>query len=129
MRRIPLRRLFYLPNADRAWIPEGRLENYCLNAEHHQGRHKARMFQDYLGIGIDDADYLSDELLRKVRDHRVESVAWNQRAPHWKEWGLEFTVHIPVDGRNGTTHPVITGWYWDNTMAPRLTTARPKGKK
>lgn len=34
-----------LPNAERAVVDVRKLRNYCLNAEHPRGQHKARVFK------------------------------------------------------------------------------------
>lgn len=39
-----------LPNGAKAVIPEGKLEDYCLNPFHPDGKHKAKVFGKALGI-------------------------------------------------------------------------------
>ena len=34
-----------LPNGAKATIPEGKLEDYCLNPFHPDGKHKAKVFK------------------------------------------------------------------------------------
>jgi hypothetical protein len=40
-----------LPNAEKAFIDNKKLLDYCLNPLHEEGKHKARVFQSALGIG------------------------------------------------------------------------------
>lgn len=40
-----------LPSGDQAVIDDDKLIGYCLNPEHPEGRHKARVFQSVLGRG------------------------------------------------------------------------------
>jgi hypothetical protein len=46
-----------LPNGSRADIGT-KLEDYCLNASHRQGQHKARVFHTALGITLANAEIL-----------------------------------------------------------------------
>ncbi len=46
-----------LPNAERASVDMRKLRNYCLNAEHPRGQHKARVFKSAVGWTADQADY------------------------------------------------------------------------
>ena len=39
-----------LPNGIKAIIPVGKLEDYCLNTLHPDGKHKAKVFGKALGI-------------------------------------------------------------------------------
>jgi hypothetical protein len=38
--------------------------DYSLNAEHKEGKHKARVFAAALGLAIDDAEWLREKLLK-----------------------------------------------------------------
>ena len=75
------------------------------------------MFASALGIGQDDWTYLRDQILAGVQISPVTAV--RPRAPY----GIEYEVRIDVDGRNGETHRVITGWLVAEGGAPRLLTA------
>ena len=52
-----------LPNAERAFVDIAKLRDYSLNAEHKEGKHKARVFAAALGLGFDDAEWLREKLL------------------------------------------------------------------
>ncbi len=52
-----------LPNADRAFVDVVKLRDYSLNTEHKEGKHKARVFADALGLKSDDAAWLRQKLL------------------------------------------------------------------
>ena len=39
-----------LPNPSRAFVDASKLRDYCLNAQHPRGRHKARVFASALGL-------------------------------------------------------------------------------
>ena len=58
-----------IPNADSAVIDIRKLRDYCLNPSHDEGKHKARLFATILGVGIDDAEELRENLLEVVKTH------------------------------------------------------------
>lgn len=39
-----------VPNADRAFVDDAKLLDYCLDPQHLRGRNKARLFDELLGI-------------------------------------------------------------------------------
>jgi hypothetical protein len=52
-----------LPNGAQAVIDIEKLRDYCLSAQHPEGRHKARVFLSALEMTSSDADKLRDILL------------------------------------------------------------------
>ena len=52
-----------LPNAERAFVDVAKLRDYSLNAEHKEGKHKARVFAVASGLGANDAEWLREKLL------------------------------------------------------------------
>jgi len=48
-----------LPNGDRAIVDIAKLTDYCLNPQHEDGKHKARVFASALGLGREDAEWNS----------------------------------------------------------------------
>jgi hypothetical protein len=52
-----------LPNGARAVVDIEKLRDYCLSAQHPEGRHKARVFLSALGMTNSDADKLREILL------------------------------------------------------------------
>jgi hypothetical protein len=55
----------FLPNLEHAAITVEKLRDYALNMEHVEGRHKASVFKEVLGIERRHADVLA-ELLRST---------------------------------------------------------------
>ncbi|MGC1308670.1 MAG: DUF6883 domain-containing protein [Phormidesmis sp.] len=45
-----------LPNGHHAYIGD-KLERYCLNTRHSQGKHKAALFCNRLGITLEETDH------------------------------------------------------------------------
>ena len=52
-----------LPNGARAVVDIEKLRDYCLSAQHPEGRHKARVFLSALGMTSSDAGKLREILL------------------------------------------------------------------
>ena len=61
-----------LPHPERVIVPIDKLLDYCLNPEHPDGKHKARVFRSALNLGIEDAETLRTVLLDVV--HREIST-------------------------------------------------------
>jgi hypothetical protein len=47
-----------LPNAENAIVDIAKIRDYCLNPDHPEGKHKARVFLNKLGVTKSDADHL-----------------------------------------------------------------------
>jgi hypothetical protein len=107
----------FLPRAELAVAPEDKLRDYSLNADHRTGRHKARVFASVLGIGAGDWTFLRDQILDRVAECPVTAI--RPKPPY----GVEYEVRIEIDGLNGVTHPVVTGWLVSDEGPPRLITA------
>lgn len=107
----------FLPRAADAEIPEDKLRDYALDPEHPTGRHKARVFASTLGIGQADWPFLRDQILERVASSPVTAI--RPKPPY----GDEYEVRIQIEGCNGETHPVITGWLVAEGGSPRFLTA------
>ncbi len=71
-----------LPSAHKAIVEIAKLRDYCLSAEHPEGRHKARVFQSALGLTDRDAEELRAALFAAARANEVivaERDAYGQR--------------------------------------------------
>ncbi len=56
-----------IPNSEQAFIDIRKLTDYCLNQEHLEGRHKARVFKSALNIDLDNVEKLQVALLEAVQ--------------------------------------------------------------
>jgi hypothetical protein len=110
-----------LPRARVAYGVESKLRAYSLNTEHEIGAHKARVFRRMLGIGLDDVEYLVDQLLVGIGDAPISDVRDN--APY----GVLCEVVVSVQGIGaaaGSAASVTTSWeYRSPEDAPRLVSA------
>ncbi len=61
-----------LPNFQKAVIPESKLSGYCLNLEHKDGKHKARVFRAALGLTAENSDELRNALLQGLINYEAE---------------------------------------------------------
>lgn len=65
-----------LPNGEKAVVDIVKPRDHCLNLDHPEGRHKARVFRTALGMGRDDAHALRAALLAAAGDDEaIESGA------------------------------------------------------
>ena len=60
-----------LPNPSRAVVDIAKLTEYCLNPEHEDGKHKAKVFSAALGLSRNDAEWLRNRLLDMAREEAV----------------------------------------------------------
>ena len=99
-----------LPDGGQAVVPEGKIEAYCLSADHPEGRHKARVFASALGLTRADAPYLKRRLLEAAREAEAEP------------FGTLYRVRFMLEFR-GRTALIRSGWIVGSDGVPRLTTA------
>jgi hypothetical protein len=110
-----------LPRANEAYGIEAKVTAYCLNLDHEIGGPKAQGFLRILGIGLEDADYLADELRTGLRVARISDVRDNT------PFGILCEVRVPVRGlreRSDRIVAVTTSWELRHADdRPRLVTA------
>jgi len=63
-----------IPNAKNAVVDIRKLRDYCLNLEHDDGKHKARLFSSILGMTADNAEELRQILLEVVKVQEAQLV-------------------------------------------------------
>ena len=91
-----------LPNAERAFVDVRKLRNYCLNAEHPRGQHKARVFKSALGWTIDQAEDVRRRLLEAVLREDASFLGAD-------DYGQRYALDFPVQG-TGTVTTVRSLW-------------------
>lgn len=55
-----------LPNAENAVVDIAKLRDYCLNPNHPEGKHKARVFLEKLGLERNDAELLRQSIFEAI---------------------------------------------------------------
>jgi hypothetical protein len=73
-----------LPNIDAAVLDVRKLSDYCLDATHPRGRHKARVFRQTLGIGHDDAGWLMNAILAALSDAEAVELERDTYGARWR---------------------------------------------
>jgi hypothetical protein len=91
-----------LPHCENAIIDLAKLRDYCLNTDHPRGRHKARVFREALGLSIDNAEWLRQNLLEGIQIHPAEQQDTDGFGSRWR-------VDLPLT-RQGKSVVVRTGW-------------------
>ena len=84
-----------LPNGERAIIDIRKLRDYCLNAAHPRGQHKARVFRSQLGLGQEHADWLRERLREVAKTEDAQAGAMDA-------FGQRFVIDFEVAGPLGT---------------------------
>ena len=108
-----------LPNADRAYIPPGKLAGYLLDLDHPAGGPKAVFFHAH-GYDAANVEDLRDELLGIAA---TEPVVERRETP----FGTSLAVVGSLDTPRGTTVTVRTVWFLDvGDLRPRFVTAYPE---
>lgn len=80
-----------LPGGERAIIGDEKLIGYCLNPQHPEGRHKARVFKSLLGIGPEQADVLKVALRQAAAEESAELAGIT---PYGNLYTVDFVMHV-----------------------------------
>ncbi len=107
-----------IPNAENAVIDIRKLRDYCLNPEHDDGKHKARLFSSILGMKPDNAEELRQILVEVIQTHEAQL---GRRDGFGQRYTLDFTIQW--QNRSATLR---SGWIIEHdSEIPRLTTCYP----
>ena len=107
-----------IPNAKNAVVDIRKLRDYCLNPEHDDGKHKARLFSSILGMTPDNAEELRQILLEVLQTHEAQL---GRRDGFGQRYTLDFTIEW--QNRSATLR---SGWIIEHdSEIPRLTTCYP----
>jgi hypothetical protein len=111
-----------LKNARRAIIEPVKFVDYCLDAHHEDGRHKARVFKARLGFEQTNHADLIAAIRAGIMTHEAEYVGEIAHGFLWR-------VDMLITGPRGTA-TVRTGWIYEKGQdVPRLTTAYVLGDR
>jgi hypothetical protein len=104
-----------IPYANNAIVDIRKLRDYCLNLEHDDGKHKARLFSSILGMKAENAEELRLILLENIKTHEAK-LGRSDR------FGQRYTVDFEItwQNRNATLR---SGWIIEHSSnVPKLTT-------
>ena len=107
-----------IPNAERAVVDIRKLQDYCLNPQHHRGKHKARLFTSLLDMDADDAKELRNALLEAVKNQDAQLAEKDA-------YGQRYTLDFTLTWRDKQAK-IRSAWIIEiDTDFPKLTTAFP----
>jgi hypothetical protein len=107
-----------IPNAENAIVDIRKLRDYCLNPEHENGKHKARLFASILGMTADDAEELRQILCEVVQTK-------DARLGRQDEFGQRYTLDFAIAWQNKEA-TLRSGWIIEpGSDIPKLTTCYP----
>ncbi len=107
-----------IPNAENAIVDIRKLRDYCLNPEHKDGKHKARLFASILGMTADDAAELRQILLEVVQVQEA-------RLGREDDFGQRYTLDFAILWHNREAI-LRSGWIIEpDSEIPKLTTCYP----
>ena len=107
-----------IPNASQAVIDIRKLRGYCLNLNHDDGKHKARLFLSILGMTVNDAEALRQVLLGVVQTHEA-------RLGRQDQFGQRYTLDFEIKWQNRRA-TLRSGWIIEHDSdIPKLTTCYP----
>jgi len=97
-------------------VPKEKLIEYALNFEHvGDGKSKAKLFNDLLGITKENWRYLAAQLENGMADGKLCNVRRT-------DYGIQYHIDIPVKGLNGVSKTVRTAWITKDNAVNSLTT-------
>lgn len=107
-----------IPNAENAVVDIRKLRDYCLNPDHDEGKHKARLFSSILGMTAENGEELREILLEVVKTHEV-------KLGRRDDFGQRYTLDFSLEWQNRSA-TIRSGWIIEyNSDIPRLTTCYP----
>ena len=107
-----------IPNAKNAVVDIRKLRDYCLNAEHSTGKHKARLFSSILGMTAENADELREILLFVVQTEKA-------KLGRGDSFGQRYTLDFTLEWQNKSA-VIRSGWIIEvDSIIPRLTSCYP----
>ncbi len=107
-----------LPNASLANVDIRKLQDYCLNLFHDEGKHKAHLFLSILDMTAEDASILKEKILETIKTHPAQLGIRDQ-------YGQRYIVDFVIEWHQNKAL-VRTGWIIEHQhQMPRLTTCYP----
>ena len=104
-----------LPNGDRAIIDRRKLRDYCLNFDHDDGSHKARLFQALVGVNQSNSTLLLDAL-------RGAAAAGDATLGKVDQYGYRYVIDFDFQGPRGTVEIRSVWIVKAGEAVPRLVT-------
>lgn len=109
-----------LPNGHQADLGN-KIESYCLNPHHQKGKNKATLFQNKLGINLDNADILKKAIKQAAINESVIVRKVNEYGTHYN---MKFRLTTDV----GESLILVAWVIRTGEDVPRLTNCYPINK-
>lgn len=108
-----------IPHGEDAVVDIRKLRDYCLNLEHEEGKHKARLFAATLGMTSGDAEALQAILLEVVKTELAQEGRKDA-------FGQRYRLDFELEWQNKKAF-IRSGWIVEeDSTIPRLTTCYPR---
>ena len=103
-----------LPNGEHAIVEIDKLLHYCLDRDHPRGRHKARVFASALGLTIEHAPFLREQLKAAARSAEATRTEDSEFGAHYR---------VDFDVVHGDRRAVVRSCWIirKDDLVPRLT--------
>ena len=95
--------MVFLPNLEKAVIPLKNLEDYVLDSNHPRGKHKARIFREFLGIERRHAAVLAELIRSTLPKAPAEQGETDQYGERW-------TTYHKIVGLDARSAIVTVAW-------------------
>ena len=82
-----------LPNGDKVIIDLRKFQDYMLNDEHEEGRHKAKLFREIVGVTWENVDFLVEDLRIAVL---LNDAIEGKEDIHGKRFIIDFKFQGPT---------------------------------
>ncbi|MCT7972989.1 DUF6883 domain-containing protein [Laspinema olomoucense] len=107
-----------IPYCENAVVDIRKLRDYCINLEHNEGKHKARLFLSILGMSADDAEALRQILLEVVKTQEAQLGRLD-------DFGQRYTLDFTMEWQDKKA-TLRSGWIIEaGSNIPKLTTCYP----
>ena len=104
-----------IPNSENALVDIRKLCDYCLNSEHDNCKHKARLFSSILGMTANNAEELRQILLEVIQTHEAQLGRQD-------EFGQRYILDSTIEWHNRIA-TLRNGWIIEHgSEMPKLTT-------
>ena len=104
-----------LPNPHQAVIDDSKLLDYCLNFDHVDGKHKARVFKSALNLTSENFQELKLALLEAIK--KFDAIP-DKKNPY----GQKYIINFPITRENKTAMIHSVWIIRNNEQFPRLIT-------
>lgn len=107
-----------LPDAENSFVPETKITEYLLNADHPNGRGKAQFFRQF-GFSMSQWEQLAEALVTHAQTHEIIKSEQTR-------FGIRYVIEGKLDTPIGRMPNVRSVWFIEQIGQPaRLVTAYP----